>query len=232
MLLFKKLLPTFILFFSAPLFAQDEQFVMHVDYPAIDSLTHDSLSDYYYPKIFKRYTDHDTTLTVVDYHYLYYGYTFQDAYNSLLKYDKDSFQLIFDKEKLTEEDFKDVIKIAVDWLEIFPFDIEAVYLVAITHDQLGDMAELDIWARKFSGLMDAIMASGDGLAVETALYVIRVPDEYFVLEMLGFDFAGSQSLVYPCDYLEVEPNEYDIEGLFFNVAPHFAYLKRMLKGKD
>jgi hypothetical protein len=229
--LIKKIAAVCLLFFAISSSAQDDIPVLPVDYQAIDSLTKDSLSDFFYPKILKRYIDHDTTLTVADYHYLYYGYTFQEAYNSLSKNENDTLKAIFDRENLTEEDFKKVIELELEWLKTYPFDLEAIYLVAISYDELGSTIELEPWIKKFSGLMDAILASGDGMAVESAVHVIRVPDEYFVLDLLGFEYAGSQSLVFPCDYLEIEPNEFGIEGFYFNVERHFAFLSKELEEK-
>ena len=40
--------------------------------------TMDSESPYYYPALMLRYNAGDATLTDEDYHYLYYGYAYQD----------------------------------------------------------------------------------------------------------------------------------------------------------
>ena len=45
--------------------------------------TMDSESPYYYPALMLRYNAGDATLTDEDYHYLYYGYAYQDDYKPL-----------------------------------------------------------------------------------------------------------------------------------------------------
>ena len=83
---------------------------------------------------------------------------------------------------------------------------------------------------QLQGLIAAIMETGDGLTVETAIHVNKVPDEYFILNIIGFEYGGEQTLVYPCDYLSVEKNEYEVEGLYFNVQQHFKSLEEMFGG--
>ena len=45
--------------------------------------TLDSESPYYYPNLMLRYQSGDDSMTEEDYHYLYYGYAYQDAYKPL-----------------------------------------------------------------------------------------------------------------------------------------------------
>jgi len=63
-----------------------------------------------------------------------------------------------------------------------------------------------------------ILSSGDGRTEESAFHVISVSHEYDILQVLGFEFGGQQSLTTKdCDYLAVKENEYDIKGFYFNV---------------
>ena len=45
--------------------------------------TMDAQSAFYYPALMMRYNAGDETLTDEDYHYLYYGYAYQDDYKPL-----------------------------------------------------------------------------------------------------------------------------------------------------
>ena len=68
----------------------------------------------------------------------------------------------------------------------------------------------------------AIMSSGDGLSIETALVVIYVPDEYEMLEVLGFESTQKQALMGEgYDRLEVKKNTFDITYLYFDVRRLF-----------
>ena len=53
-----------------------------VEEDILDRIT-DTSSPYYYTGLMMRYNAGDETLTDEDYHYLYYGYAYQDAYKPL-----------------------------------------------------------------------------------------------------------------------------------------------------
>lgn len=51
------------------------------------------------------------------------------------------------------------------------------------------------------------------------MHVIAVSHEYIFLKMFGF--VGVEQSFLPelsCDYIEVEENEYGVEGLYFNIS--------------
>ena len=49
----------------------------------IQNKTMDAESPFYYPSLMMRYNAGDETLTDEDYHYLYYGYAYQESYTPL-----------------------------------------------------------------------------------------------------------------------------------------------------
>lgn len=207
---------------------------MDVDYAAIEQKTSDSTSAYFFPKLFAKYLAHDSTLAIDDYHHLYYGYTFQPSYNSLARNESERLTALLNQEKFTPAEYQEIIQLEKNWLETSPFDLEAIYFVLWSYDQLGDQAQVKIWDDKLGGLLDAVLGSGDGSSLETAFHVAKVDDEYFLLEVLGLRYAGEQNLIGSCDYLKIQENEYGLEGLYFNVERHFACLKKMFDptGKD
>jgi len=50
-----------------------------------------------------------------------------------------------------------------------------------------------------------------------------------LLDILGFQFGGSQSLIGHYDYLTVQPNEADIEGVYFDVSPCLGSLSKQVE---
>ncbi|NJO91928.1 MAG: DUF4919 domain-containing protein [Chloroflexia bacterium] len=50
------------------------------EYDVIKSSIFDDSSPYFYPNLYNRYIEADTSLTINDFRYLYYGYTFQSKY--------------------------------------------------------------------------------------------------------------------------------------------------------
>ena len=82
--------------------------------------TLDSESPYYYPNLMLRYQSGDDTMTEEDYHYLYYGYAYQDAYKPLnANSDMDKAMLIaqtVDFENPTHESLEKLISAVNDAL--------------------------------------------------------------------------------------------------------------------
>ena len=76
-------------------------------------------------------------------------------------------------------------------------------------------------------VFDALISSGNGRDKENAFYVIYPSNEYALLEILGFKFGNSQSLIDHYDYLEVAENELGIKGLYFDVTPCLNSLNMM-----
>ncbi len=67
--------------------------------------------------------------------------------------------------------------------------------------------------------VDAIMSTGYGLSENTAFVVIYIPDEYEILEVLGFRFSGTQSLlINNIDMLGIFENPYGFTELYFDVS--------------
>ena len=62
-----------------------------------------------------------------------------------------------------------------------------------------------------------------------AFYVIYTSHEYDLLNILGFQFGGSQSLIEHYDYLTLAENEAKIEGLYFDVSPCLNSMSKMFK---
>ncbi len=202
-----------------------------IDYNEIETTIRDTGRQFYYPRLLERYKANDTTITQTEYRYLYYGYTFQEDYNSVIEPEDSIFARIRTGEQLTKEEYRELLDAAGDFLLKSPFDLRVLFWEMIAHKELGNEPDYLSLSKKVGGLLDAILSSGDGFSVETAFYVARVSDEYFLLNILDIVFDGEQSLVYPCDYLKVRDNEYGVEGLYFNVERHFAFLKKMFEEK-
>ena len=87
--------------------------------------TLDSESPYYYPNLMLRYQSGDDSMTEEDYHYLYYGYAYQDAYKPLnANSDMDKAILIaqtVDFENPTHESLEKLIAAVNDALVQDPF---------------------------------------------------------------------------------------------------------------
>lgn len=224
LLLFVSLLmPLFVL-------AQDEELLMP-DYKQIKLEISDSSSPNYYPNLFSRFQEGDSTLTEENFKHLYFGYVFNDKYNpyETLPCD-DSLAHYYRKDDLSTKDLKKVIVLLEKNLASAPFDLGTMDVLAYCYDIDGRNEDLVKMMNNMTGLVDAILNSGDGLSTKTAWHVISLSHEYDLIDILQFNFGGEQSLVDgPCDYLTIESNSYGFDGFFFNVSKPMEYLNEVLK---
>ncbi len=188
-------------------------------------------SDFYYPVLYERYQAGDTTLSMEEYWFLYYGFTYQEIYSPYgFSPFSDSVVDILDKENPGEDDFHKVIKYSRLVLEEAPFSLREINRLLYAYEHLGDMEMAISTFDRLDKVIGTILNSGDGFTEGTAMYVIRVGHEYDILNVLGFDFVGSQSLTNSgCDYLEVGENEFGIPGFYFNIERVLEVSSKMLE---
>lgn len=194
------------------------------DFKAIEKEISDKNSQYFYETLFKKYDSGDTGLTTTDYWYLYYGYSFEPKYMPYQTIEEmDEFRKITQKKELEEKDFKRIISISEKEMKKLPFEMDLLWYEYVSWNGLGDSAKAKVAFHQFMGIVDAILASGNGMDCETGFSVLYVSHEYVLLNILGFEFGGKQSLTDGlCDKLEVSGNEYGIKALFFDVNRIFA----------
>ncbi|HEX8041026.1 MAG TPA: DUF4919 domain-containing protein [Chryseosolibacter sp.] len=225
----KTLLISFFLAAGAATFAQDWKFEAP-NYKKIGRDIADETSSFYYPSLLARYTSGDSTLSLEERRHLYYGYTFQSAYAPYGRSEyEDSLRSVANKESLVERDYAAILIYTDRLLAYNPFDLRAINYRLFAHDKLGSRDEFAGYLTRMKIIVDAIMSSGDGKTKETAFYVISTSHEYDLINILGLQFGGKQSLIEHYDYLTLARNEPGIEGLYFDVSPCLDHLNKMFK---
>lgn len=205
--------------FSLSAFAQQE-IIGKPNYKKIKKSIQKKSSEFYYPVLMERFKNGDSTMTIDEKRHLYYGYTFEDSYSpySRSKYG-DSLREILKKSELNDKELNNMHKFTDSMLMEKPFNFDAMNYQLYVFDKKQDTINFNKTIDKINILLDAILSSGDGEEKKTAFYVIETSHEYFLLNILGFKFGGSQSLIEHYDYLEVAENDTGIEGLYFDVSP-------------
>ncbi len=224
-----------LLFFAIPVVAQNKQTPQPPDYKKIAQTIKDESSPWFYPKLYKRYQDDDTTLSLKDYHFLYYGYFFNKNYSAMghISVYMDSLKEVGNKKIWLTEDKQNYLKYNLEILKDNPFQPSVLMRVYGAYRQLHDVAHADVYLKKYRKLSDAILATGDGLTCETAYHVLNVSDEYSVLMYLGYKFGDGQSLTPDeCDYLKIQKNDDNLKGVYFDVKQLFKGYSDMLNAGD
>ena len=187
------------------------------DYETIRRNVVDSTSDSFYPKLMQRYEAFDTTLTVVDYRHLYYGYLFQNNYDSdwNLK-DKKTIEKSFRDAKKDKTNYDQVITLVNNSLHEYPFDLRSMQFLCFLYHENDEKEMGEKASRRFISLIGAILSSGDGKSCETAYHVIFPQHEFSILKIFQFESAA-QKRVDGCNYLELKENKRGMEGIYFKV---------------
>ena len=218
-----------ILLFSQLVYSQ-EFIPEKPDYKKIGKEIKNKKSVYYYPVLMQRFLEADSSFTLEEKRHLYFGYTFQPGYSPYaIKPYQDSIRAVNQKDTLMESDYRMLLGFADSLLVDDPFNLRALNVKLFVYDHGADMHSFFLTIQRMNAIFDAILSSGDGTSKKTAFYVIAVSHEYDVLDFIGFDFGGQQSLIEHYDYLTVKENQYGIDGLFFDISPCLKHLDLMFK---
>jgi hypothetical protein len=199
--------------------AQDRKF-SPPDYKKISKVISRAGSPFSYSELSRRLSVNDTTLTVSDYHYLYYGSTLQPGFNPDVQHPlADSITLIMNKEGLNKTDYAKIIQLGIRLLGEQPFELRMLDPLIYAYRMTGnnDMAaRLEV---RFGRIIETIFNSGDGLTKKTAFHVISTRHEPDMLRALGFGYDGQKMRIEETfDYLKTAKNDFGIEGIWFKAG--------------
>ena len=132
---------------------------------------------------------------------------------------------------INSESWPEAIELGLSWLERCPIDIRIHYFVAISMSGSGSEEGAETHFRWFEGLMNSIVASGDGETPETPYVTISVAEEYDALYFFGLEVTD-QSLVEGDVLLDAFTAKNDDGAeftIYFSPAAHFARLERLFR---
>lgn len=201
------------------------------NYEGIGKIIKDSSSPYYFPALMERYEANDTTLSVQHYRILYYGYIFQDSYDPYgLPVQFDTLNRILAKPNLSTEDYQEIIDIEERVLEDYPFNLREISLLAKAYEEVGE-DELALTTHdKFNKIARAILSTGDGRTIESAMHVTMNSHEYDILHFLDLEYGDKSEIIdNTYELLSVKDNSYQVDGIYFNVKKMFEYEEKFIK---
>ena len=176
------------------------------NYAEIRFAINNSKSENHYPKLLSRYCENDSTLTLQQMRYLYYGYTLQEDF---IPYQSTDLRLYDLRRTLIASAgnvhiCNDAIISAQKVLDNNPFDIPAINTITIAYLQMGDTVAYNSWNNRQQGLLDVILSSGDGETPETAFHVINVEHEYEIINRLGLTIESDSLCSEEIEYLKIK----------------------------
>ena len=151
--------------------------------------TIDSSSKYYYPSIHYRYMLGDTTLTIDDYYYLYYGYAYQDSYNPLEAIPAETAILAVLERSVDLDSIgaENLLKQCKEVMKADPFSPKNINFMTYAYTVLGDEVNAKISADRFNKVIKTIENSGTGLREKNPFHLLWASH--------AVDFVASKDLL-------------------------------------
>ncbi len=155
-----------------------------VDLAEVKASVTDPSSQYYFPRLMKRFQENETIMTTDDYRYLYLGTMFQEDYNPYRRsiYAERVNPLTF-KEKHSRAELDSMISYTTLALEDTPFDINQMNFLIYALREKGKVNIANIWQYRLNRLLEAIVSTGTGADTAGAWYVIYPRDEATIINL-------------------------------------------------
>jgi hypothetical protein len=215
-----------LLLCSSVLFAQK---ISNVDFDAIKKTLDDSPD--LYKNLMNRFKDSDSTLTANDYSLLYYGQCFQKEYNPYGS-DRENFEEF--KKHYQKEEYEKALPFVLKMIAKNPMDVQMTFKALVCYHYMKDEENKAKMNTRYENILLTIIESGDGKTAATAFVVMKVSDEYELMNNMQVQNT-MQSLVQdpagPCDMMTLKPNDLGLEKLYFNVSKLFESMSKMFKDK-
>jgi len=153
-----------------------------------------------------------------DFHTLRMAYAQSDLY-APYAHDVEGVEAL--RAALQGENMHAALEAAYDLLAYDYLDIEAHMAADYVCVQLGDEAQ-SAYHRTFArGLIDAILATGDGRGFGSAWIVLSIPEEYTVVRILGLRSTGQRLVQQDGHWFDVlsvqNPATGEAQEMYFNI---------------
>lgn len=196
-----------------------------------DSISNPS-SSLYYPVLFNRYQMMDSTLTMTDYYYLYYGYPEQLTYMPLLDNSAkiELEQIMGKRSAVTVDDYQRAIVLAQTILSVEPFNMRDINVLAFLYAQVGYDDKAAHLMQRIDMIANTIRSTGDGKREETAWWVTYFNHAVDLLALMNCDQQTPIIVSRSVEFIPVSnmENRKD-KGYYFNYSEVYAHGADYLK---
>lgn len=201
--------------------------------PEIEAWATDSTHPYYTPKLWEKFHADWSLLGLDEFFMLYFGQSVMPGYNPYLSNSEVTKEL---RELYKNDQHEAVVALGTKLFAQHPLDFNVNWYTAMSHYKLKQYVPYEKHMGLYRSLLLAITASGDGTKPETAYIIMRVSDEYEVLDFFGYQSSG-QALIHhegssfdKLSGVDTETGE-NVE-VYFNVDKPFNSLTKMFDGVD
>lgn len=184
-----------------------------------------SESPNYYPVLFTRYMAGDTTLTLSDYRYLYYGYVWQTTYKPFETPEATTkILMILEKQKdFTQSDFENIVKYANDVMISEPFNPSNINFLTFAYASLGDKVNEKINSIRMNMIFKTIQSSGTGLKEHSAWHIIAFSHATDLLAHMNLSYGKPVVESRTVEYIPLLIRTKGVKGYYFDYSRIYWY---------
>lgn len=115
-------------------------------------------------------------------------------------------------------DFEYALELANEFLSINYIFPEAHIVAIHSYDALNKPEEADFHRYVLNGLIESILASGDGVTPQSAYKIVLIEEEYLILEVRGIkDTINREEFVEGCDAFDgIDPTSGQVVTIYFD----------------
>ncbi|MCH5335576.1 MAG: DUF4919 domain-containing protein [Alistipes sp.] len=184
--------------------------------------TFNASSKYYYPNLMMRYRNGDTTLDEEDYHYLYYGFAYDDNYRPLDP-NKALDRLFALIETLNIENpdvvhLHDIISAGEEVMVRDPFSPKVLNIMAYAYGALGESLKEKVFYNHLNNIISTIESSNDGLTTKTPRHVLMFSHARDAIASHGLEFRTSKIMNRSVEYIPLEKPDGKVKGYYFDYS--------------
>ena len=182
--------------------------------------TMDSQSEFYYPNLMMRYRSGDVGLTAEQYHYLYYGFAYDDNYRPLdVDRSLDRFYGLVERLNVDMPDAELLRTLTVTGDEVMirdPFSPKVLNVMAYAYGSLGDAEREAEYYDRLTKVIAAIESSGDGLSERTPRHVLMLSHAHDVLASHGLEYRAGKLISRTVEYIPLAQPAGRVKGYYFD----------------
>lgn len=192
----------------------------------IAARTLDPASRFYYPNLMMRYKAGDATLDNDDYHYLYYGFAYQENYKPLESDEAlDRLMMIAaatDPQHPDRATMERIVSAAGAALERDPFNPKVLNLLAFAYGALGDGEKEKSAYERLKRILYTIEESGDGLTQKSPMHILMFDHALSLLSSYDLDYGKGRIISREVEFIPLErPREImgkKVKGYYFDYS--------------
>jgi hypothetical protein len=188
--------------------------------------TMDSSSPYYYTKLIMRYNNLER-LTEDEYHYLYYGFAYQDDYkptatNAAAEELYASLPSI-NTSSPDKAQLEHIISVCTDAMRVDPFSPMVLNMLVFAYGAMGDSEKELAYFYHLNGIMETIKSSGDGRTEREPMHIIMFSHAYNILSSMGMAYKRAEIVSRNVEYVPLHeprrmPDGKKVRGYYFDYS--------------